>query len=183
MESKQKVCPVEQAGHLESSLRKFLQDPNKILAPHLKPGMTMLDLGCGPGYFSIEAAKILGNKGKLIAADLQDGMLDKVWKKIRGTELEDRIKLHKCKPNSMDLNEKVDFALGFFMVHEVPDKRKLFLELKSILKPGAKMLIVEPKFHVSAKEYAKMLDYIFAAGLSIDNRKDSLLTRSLIIKN
>lgn len=71
-----RVCPVEKAGGLDNSIRRFLQNPEKILKPHINPGMTVLDMGCGPGFFTIEIAKLLNGSGKVIAADLQAGMLE-----------------------------------------------------------------------------------------------------------
>jgi len=87
-EKNKRICPVEYAGGLDNSVRRLLQNPRKILKPYIHQGMTVLDLGCGPGFFSIEIAKMLKDTGKVIAADLQEGMLEKVNKKIKGTELE-----------------------------------------------------------------------------------------------
>ena len=72
------VCPSRHAGSLDNSFRRWLQNPQKILAPYIKEGMTVLDVGCGPGFFSVEIAKMVGKNGKVISADLQDGMLEKV---------------------------------------------------------------------------------------------------------
>jgi hypothetical protein len=47
-ENKHRICPVERAGALGIFSRKLLQNPRKILGPHVKDGMTVLDLGCGP---------------------------------------------------------------------------------------------------------------------------------------
>ncbi|MBK7733458.1 MAG: class I SAM-dependent methyltransferase [Bacteroidales bacterium] len=44
--------------------------------------MTVLDLGCGTGYFTLETAKLLDNNGKVIAADVQKGMLDILKQKL-----------------------------------------------------------------------------------------------------
>ena len=129
--------------------------------------MTVLDLGCGPGFFSIEIANMLAGSGKVISADLQDGMLEKVQRKIRLTELEQRISIHKCAADRIGLTEKVDFVLLFYMVHEVPDQLKLFTELKSILNPGGKIYIVEPKFHVSKRAFELMTGKIKSLGFEI----------------
>jgi ubiquinone/menaquinone biosynthesis C-methylase UbiE len=155
MESeKSRVCPVELANSLDNRLRRWLQNPQKILAPYVQKGMTVLDIGCGPGFFSVEIAKMVGLDGRVISADLQSGMLEKLHKKINGTELESRITLVKCDRNSISVSHKVDFILAFFMVHEVPDKEPFFLELKSILNEGGRFLLIEPKlFHVSEKEF------------------------------
>jgi FkbM family methyltransferase len=96
--------------------------------------MTVLDIGCGPGLFSIAMAKMVGKSGKVIAADLQDGMLQKLQKKIRQTELEGKIELVKCDTDKINIHERVDFILAFFMVHEVSDKQSFFTQLKNILK-------------------------------------------------
>ena len=50
--------------------------------------MKVLDIGCGPGFFTIEIAKMLNGSGLVIAADMQEGMLCKVQQKVEGTGLE-----------------------------------------------------------------------------------------------
>ena len=47
-----RVCPVERAGILDHGIRRWLQDPQKILRPYIEEGMTVLDIGCGPGFTS-----------------------------------------------------------------------------------------------------------------------------------
>lgn len=73
--SKNRVCPVERAGSLDNIFRRWLQNPWKILRPYIKEGMTVLDFGCGPGYFTIAMAQMVGTSGWVIAVDLQEGML------------------------------------------------------------------------------------------------------------
>ncbi|NLT52132.1 MAG: class I SAM-dependent methyltransferase [Ignavibacteria bacterium] len=180
-ENKNKVCPVESAGALDNPLRRFLQNPEKILKPYLKENDKALDLGCGPGFFSIEMAKIVGEKGKVISADLQDGMLEKVKKKIFGTNLEQRIILYKCKSNKIGLKEKVDFILAFFMIHEVPDQDKMFNELKEILTKAGKLLIVEPNFHVSKKAFSEMIIKLEKLGFKVIEKPKMLFCRSVLL--
>lgn len=158
------VCPVEYSGGLDNSLRKLLQNPRKLLGKYITEEMTILDLGCGPGFFSIELAKMLNDKGQVIAADLQQGMLDKVHRKVAGTILERKITLHRCQADRIGLNEQADFILAFYMVHELPDQERLFRELKTLLKPKGTILIVEPKFHVTGKAFEAMLLRIRKAG-------------------
>lgn len=151
-----RVCPVELAHSLDSRIRRWFQDPRKILAPYVKEGMTVLDIGCGPGFFSIELAKMVGRSGKIVSADLQEGMLQKVRDKIRGTELEERIELVRCDNDRINVRRRVDLVLAFFMVHEVPDKNSFFRQLKAILDERGQFLMIEPKlFHVSGDEFAQ----------------------------
>jgi ubiquinone/menaquinone biosynthesis C-methylase UbiE len=166
MENRNRVCPVEIAGSLDSKIRRWLQNPVKILKPYVKKGIKALDIGCGPGFFTIAIAELIGENGKVIAADLQEGMLQKLNKKIRGTELEKRVKPHKCEKDKIGLSEKVDFILAFYMVHEVPNQQEFLRELKSLLNDNGTIFIVEPKlFHVSKKAFKETLRKAESAGL------------------
>ena len=119
--------------------------------------MTVLDLGCGPGFFSIDLARLVGKSGRVIASDLQEGMLQKLRDKIQGTELEERITLHKCVVNKIGVLEDVDFVLAFYMVHEIPNQEGFLNEIKSILKSDGQLFIVEPPFHVSKTTFEEMV--------------------------
>ena len=55
-----RVCPVEKADRLDTRIRRWLQNPQKILKPYIKEGMTVLDFGCGPGFFSVDMAQMVG---------------------------------------------------------------------------------------------------------------------------
>ena len=72
------MCPAEFACSLDNFLRKAVHNPRKILEPYIRKKMTVLDIGCGPGYFTTELARLVVEEGIIIAADLQQGMLEKV---------------------------------------------------------------------------------------------------------
>jgi ubiquinone/menaquinone biosynthesis C-methylase UbiE len=182
-DDKNRVCPVELAGGLDNKLRRWIQNPRKILEPYIKEGMQALDVGCGPGFFSVEIAQLVGESGKVIAADLQEGMLLKLKSKIEGTPLADRIVLHKCEQGKVGYGGKVDFILAFYMVHEVPDKVSFFKEMKSLLKPDGLFLIVEPAFHVSGRDFEMTLAIAKDAGLSAVGRPKMVLNRLVCLRN
>ena len=179
-----RVCPVELADSLDGRIRRWLQNPQKILAPYIKEGMKILDIGCGPGFFSVELAKLAGKSGKVISADLQEGMLQKLRNKIAGTELEDRIMLVKCEKDNINVSEYVDFILAFFMVHEVPDADLLFKQLKNILNDKGLFLLVEPKlFHVSRKEFEATIKLAEENGFKVSQGPKLLFSWSAVLKN
>ena len=177
-----RVCPVQRAGSLDSRIRRWIQNPRKILGPYVEEGMTVLDIGCGPGFFSVDLARMVGESGHVIASDLQEGMLQKLRKKIQGTELEKRVILHKCEENEIGVSEDVDFVLAFYVVHEVPDQEKLFNEIKSILKPNGKVFIVEPPFHVSKAAFEETVRIAQNAGLRPVERPNVVLSKTVILK-
>ena len=181
---RKRVYPVGLAASLESRIRRRLQDPHKILLPFVREGMTVLDIGCGPGFFSIELAKMVGKTGKVVAADLQDGMLQRLSLKIRGTELQERIHLVKCEQDGIGVSEKIDFGLAFWMVHEIPDRPSFFKQLKAISNETAKILLVEPKlFHVSRKEFEATVALAEHAGFVVSRGPRLLLCWSAVLEN
>jgi ubiquinone/menaquinone biosynthesis C-methylase UbiE len=181
-EKKYRVCPVERAGSLDNRFRRWLQNPWKILRPYIEDGMTVLDLGCGPGFFSIDIAQMVGKSGRVIATDLQEGMLQKLRDKIKGTELEERITLHLCQQDRIGLSENVDFVLAFYMVHEVPNQEALFREIWSILKPRGQFLVVEPPFHVSKKAFEETVRTARGAGFTPDPGPKVFLSKTVILR-
>ena len=179
---KNRVCPVEKADSLDSRIRRLLQNPQKILRPYIEEGMTVLDVGCGPGFFSIDMAQMVGKTGRVIASDLQEGMLQKVRDKIKGTELEKRIKLHKCEENRIGVSDHVDFVLLFYMVHEVPNKEKFFCEIETILRPDGQVLIVEPPFHVSKSAFEETIKKARDAGFTDVEGPNVLFSKTVLLK-
>jgi len=130
--------------------------------------MTTLDIGCGPGFLSTDMAQMVGKAGRVIAADLQAGMLQKLKDKIKGSELEQRLVLHQCEENRIGVTENIDFALMFYMVHEVRNKDAFFSEIYSILKPGCQALMVEPPFfHVSKKSFGDAISKAQKTGFTV----------------
>ena len=113
--NKNRVCPVEIAGSLDTRLRRWLQNPYRLLKPYIRTGMKVLDVGCGPGFFSIPMAEMVGPTGQVVAADLQEGMLDIIRNKVKDTDPEDRIQLHKCEKESIGYSGEVDFVLAFYI--------------------------------------------------------------------
>lgn len=134
------------------------------------------------GYFTIPLAKLVGNTGKVIAADIQQKMLDGVQRRAVRAGVIDRIKLHKNTPDSIGLSESIDFCLSFWMIHEVPNRVQLLSEISSRLKQNGLMLLVEPKLHVSENDFNKTLEIAQSVGLSIVDKPKISLSQSALLK-
>lgn len=176
------ICPVEKAGLLDNIYRKWLQNPYKILKPHIRDGMTVLDVGCGPGFFTIPLAQLVGKTGRVIAVDLQKEMLQVVKKKIIASQYEERIILHHCDTNMVGITEPVDFVLLFYVVHEIPNKAEFFNEIAQILHPTGHVLLVEPWFHVSKLAFERILGTAQEAGLADFSGPKLFLSRTAILQ-
>jgi ubiquinone/menaquinone biosynthesis C-methylase UbiE len=179
---KNHICPVERAGILDHRIRRWLHDPQKILRPYIKEGMIVLDIGCGTGFFSMDMAQMVGRSGRVIASDLQEGMLQKLRKKIQGTELEERITLHQCEQDKVGVSVNVDFVIAFYMVHEIPNPKRFFKEIESILKPNGQFLIVEPPFHVSKTAFQETIRKARDAGFKPVEGPKVLLSKTAMLK-
>jgi len=150
------ICPVWVGYLLASPVRKIFQNPEKMLASYIKPGMMVLDVGCAMGFFSLPMARMVGTGGRVVSVDVQEAMLKSLKKRAQKVNLSDRIETRMCRYHSLDLDDlkaKVDFALAFAVVHEVPDASIFYSELHETLKRNGKLLVAEPKGHVSVEAF------------------------------
>ncbi len=166
-----RVCPWYIGYLLINPLRRFFQNPDAILSPYVRPGMTVLEIGPGMGYFSLPLARLVGAGGRLICVDLQQRMLGTLQKRAARAGLSERITPILASENSLSIDafrHAVDFTLAFAVVHEVPDKSRLFREISESMKPGGKLLLSEPKGHVSPEEFEKTILTAEDRGLKFD---------------
>ncbi|RLB97145.1 MAG: SAM-dependent methyltransferase [Deltaproteobacteria bacterium] len=177
------ICSHERSFFLDNFFRRLIQNPKKIVGEYIKEGDTIVDLGCGPGYFSIDMAKMVGETGRVISVDLQPQMLEKVGEKAKKQGLSNRIRLHACPQDRIDLDPSVaaDFVLLFYMLHETPDPNRFMREIKTFLKKDGKCLIVEPIFHVSKTHFQKLTQDIKNIGLTILGSPSKKGGRSLLV--
>jgi ubiquinone/menaquinone biosynthesis C-methylase UbiE len=129
-----------------------------MLGPFVGTGMTVLEPGCGMGYFTLPLARMVGQKGRIVAVDIQTRMLAALGRRARKAGLSDRIELRHTREDGLglaDLAGTVDFAVALHVVHEVPDPASFFAEIWQALKPDAELLVVEPKGHVSEESFAE----------------------------
>ena len=159
------VCSWRHVWTFDNFLRPLIHDPHQLFGPYVRPGMTVMDIGCGAGFATIGLARLVGSDGRVVAVDLQRQMLSMVEKRARRSGLTDRIETRRCQPQSLEVAARFDFINAFWMVHEVPDTPAFFDQVHACLHPDGKFLVTEPKFHVSAAAFARMRASAADAGL------------------
>ncbi|NOY65236.1 MAG: class I SAM-dependent methyltransferase [Nitrospirae bacterium] len=181
---KEDICPVAAGYLLICPVRRLIHNPESILRPYIREGMTVLDIGPAMGYFTIPMAKMVGETGIVIAVDIQEEMLKKLQKRALHAGVAERIVLIQADTKSLGLNKykgMVDFALAFAVVHEVPDADTLFREVFISLKDGGKVLFVEPKGHVSRKKFDESIVSAEKAGFRQEGYPTVFLSHSVLL--
>ena len=77
------VCPWWFCFTFDNALRRLFHNPEAILSPYIRPGFTAINVGPGMGFFTVAMCRLAGKEGRVIAADLQQKMLDGVARRAR----------------------------------------------------------------------------------------------------
>ena len=138
-------CPVWLGWlvELDNPFTKINQAATIIHHLSIRPGMTVLDVGCGPGRLAIPLAYKVGPKGDIVAMDIQVGMLDKVKKKAQAENLTNISFLHSGIGEKKLKNEYFDRVLLVTVLGEIPNREMALKEIFDALKPGGVLSITE----------------------------------------
>ena len=132
-------------AHLDRLMSEERQNelsPEKLLREAgLKQGQVFADIGSGPGFFTIPAARIIGPMGLAFAVDTQEEMLLDLRDKRNPP---DNVILMKSEEYELPIADyETDFTLLAFVLHETPDKGRLLREIMRVMKPGATLLVLD----------------------------------------
>ena len=174
------TCPPFLAVVLDNPLRRWLHRPASLLRGFVSPGATVADLGCGPGVFTLAMADLVGPTGRVVAIDVEPAMLARVRARAEAAGVLARLDLRRCEVDRLGLDEPLDFVLGFWMVHEVPDPEALLREVRAHLAPSGRFLLAEPLGHVPATAFARSVAMARAAGLHPCGRPAVRLSRAVL---
>ena len=128
---------------MESRLRKWLMNPVKTLqGAGIRPGQTVLEVGCGTGFFTIPAAELLGDQGCLVAMDTLQDYTRKVSEKVRSAGLEN-VRVVQRDALETGLDDASMDAVLLFGVLPFPflPLNKLLPEMHRVLKPDGRMAV------------------------------------------
>ena len=165
------VCPVWIGYILLNPLRRLFENPERMLGSYVRLGMTVLEPGPGMGYFTLPLARMVGPSGKVIAVELQEKMLSALHQRAVKAGLSDRIELRKATSDSLGLDDlvgQVDFAAALHLVHEIPDQQSFFTQMWHALKQQGTLFVLEPRFHVSRKDFDQSISVAQEIGFKND---------------
>ena len=120
---------------IHENLYGLLVDPyGRLTQAGLRGGQRVIEVGCGPGYFTIPAAKIVGEAGYVYALDINPAAVEHVRQKIMRAGLPNvEVKLADARATGLR-EESVDLAFLFSVIHSFKNLNELLTEMHRVLK-------------------------------------------------
>jgi SAM-dependent methyltransferase len=116
-----------------------------VIVEHLalRPGMRVLDVGCGPGRLTVPIAEKVGSQGEVVAIDIQPRMLARAREKARQAGL-NNVSFHEVKMGHSQLDfGQFDRAVLVTVLGEIPEREAALAEIFRVLKPGGLLSVTE----------------------------------------
>ena len=135
--------------------RRFVDVRKPLERAGIKEGQTVLDFGCGPGFYAIAAAKMVGAKGKVYALDIHPLAVQSVEKKAKKEGLTNITTILSDKDTRLP-DQSIDVALAYDMIHMVKNKQALARELRRVLKPNGLLSVIVG--HINVEDVLKALE-------------------------
>jgi len=130
----------------------------------VREGLRVLDAGCGPGRVAVPAARRVGRSGRVVAVDLQAGMLRRVAQRIERAGLDNVELVHAGLGEGKLSREIADVALMVTVLGEIPDKPAALREIHDALRPGGVLSITEVLPDPHYQREARVRELLRAAG-------------------
>ena len=122
---------------------ELLQPEELLRSLGLKRGDTVADIGCGPGFFTIPAAEIVGTHGRVLAADTQGEMLSAVKARVTEHKLTN-VRVVKTSDAEVPLPAAcANLALLAFTLHEIDQRSRFLNKIARLLRPGGRIAVIE----------------------------------------
>lgn len=137
------VFPYQYAFTLLFPIRNIFLSPRQLVQRlELNPGAVVLEVGCGPGYFSPRVAAAIPN-GKLVLADIQPEMLEKARARMEKRKV-NNVEYYTCSGTGFDFPDNTfDCVFLITVIGEVEEKELYMKEFFRILKPTGILSISE----------------------------------------
>ncbi len=174
--------------HLLTEERHDALKPEGLLRKlGLKRGDTVADIGCGPGFFTVPAAEIVGPDGLVLAADVQGEMLSAVKSRVEEKGLTN-VRVVKTSDTEVPIPAGTcDFVLLAFVLNEIGQRATFLHRLGRLLKPGGRIAVLEWEAHEQSDgppveqriPQDALLEDAHSAGLRVD-MEDELNERQYV---
>ncbi len=129
----------------ETSINEKLQPPEKVMdAIGVKPGMTIGEIGAGHGRYTVHLARRVGHKGKIFANDIDKNALSVVRQRCERENIVNVETILGKEEDPLFPKESLDMAFMVWVFHGLDKPGPLFKNLKSGLKSGAPLVIIDP---------------------------------------
>jgi ubiquinone/menaquinone biosynthesis C-methylase UbiE len=137
-----------------------------VIIEHLgvAPGMYVLDVGCGPGRLTIPLARAVGESGRVVAIDLQAGMLERAQGKAEAARLTNIRFVHAAIGAGTLERDRADRAVLVTVLGEIADRAAALAEIFAALKPGGILSVTEVAFDPHFQRQATVQQLASAAG-------------------
>jgi ubiquinone/menaquinone biosynthesis C-methylase UbiE len=138
------VMGYQGAGWLERPEREREEQVSKLMPSlEVKPGDVVADFGAGSGFHTMKLSKLVGEKGKVYAVDIQPEMLDIIGKRVRKENITNVVLVHNTEKDAKLPAGKIDMILMVDVYHELSYPYEVALEVVKALKPGGRLVFVE----------------------------------------
>jgi ubiquinone/menaquinone biosynthesis C-methylase UbiE len=154
------VCPWWLGWTLLFPARRWFLDPERLLAPLVRPGYSVLEVGPGTGFATMQLAECVGRDGRVWCVDLQPRMLTALDRRLRRKGLATRVTARCCQADDLgvaDLADSIDLAVLIYVLHEVPDPATTIAQVAATLRANGQLLLVEPSSHCPSTLFAEQL--------------------------
>lgn len=129
----------------EENINEKLQPPEKVMnAIGLKPGMVIGEIGAGHGRYTVHLARRVGKKGKVLANDIDENALAELRKRCERDNIPNVETILGEEEDPLFPKNSLDMAFMVWVFHGLEKPGPLFANLKSCLKSGASLVIVDP---------------------------------------
>jgi precorrin-6B methylase 2 len=135
---------VEGAAWLDRPEREVEEAPSTAIAAlGIAPGSVVADVGAGSGYYTVRLSKVVGPRGRVVATDLQPGMLDLIRSKVEREGLTN-VTLVQGRPDDPVLPAATfDLIVMVDVYHELASPQIFVRKLREALKPDGRLVLIE----------------------------------------
>lgn len=137
--------PYQWRRWLDHGWRLWYRKPGEMVDQFgLTPRMTVLELGCGTGVFTVEIAQRLGEEGRLHVVELQETYIRQTQQRVNQAGVQGRVQFHHSGAYALPLEtNSIDLAVIIATLAQIPERLVALAEVRRVLKPGARLLISE----------------------------------------